>query len=303
MMRSSVVFPQPDGPSSATSSPVGISRSTSSQRAEGREVLDDGFDLDAHRVISTGATGRFVVAVWRSRSECHSTRLFAKQRHEREHREQRRERERGDEVVFVVEDLDVERQRVRLAADVAAHDRHGAELAHRPRVAEDHAVEQRPLHVRERHPEEGLPAARAERQRGLLLLGPLLLHQRDQLPRDEGKGHEDRAEDDARRGEDDLRCRARMSHGPNQPYDAVEQHVDEPADHRRDRERQVDQRDEELLAAELELGDRPRRRESEDEVQRDGDRRRRAASAGSRRARPDRRSSRGRRPGPCAGPR
>ena len=39
MMRSSVVLPEPDGPSSATSSPVGTSRLTSSQRGERAERL------------------------------------------------------------------------------------------------------------------------------------------------------------------------------------------------------------------------------------------------------------------------
>ena len=42
------------------------------------------------------------------------------------------------------------------AADVAGHHRHRAELAHRPRIAEEHAVEQRPLHIRQRHAAEGL---------------------------------------------------------------------------------------------------------------------------------------------------
>ena len=39
MMRSSVVLPQPDGPSSATSSPVGNSRLTSSSATKSPNVL------------------------------------------------------------------------------------------------------------------------------------------------------------------------------------------------------------------------------------------------------------------------
>ena len=49
------------------------------------------------------------------------------------------------------------------AADVAGHHRHRAELAHRAGVAQDHAVEQAPLDVRQRDAEEGLPAAGAQR--------------------------------------------------------------------------------------------------------------------------------------------
>ena len=54
---------------------------------------------------------------------------------------------------------------------------------------------------------------------------------------------------------------------------AEQQHVDQAGDDRRDRERQVDQRDQEALAVELELGDRPGGGEAEDEVGRHRDRR------------------------------
>ena len=37
------------------------------------------------------------------------------------------------------------------------------------------------------------------------------------------------------------------SHGPNQPCSAEQQHVDQAGDHGRDRERQIDQRDQQLL--------------------------------------------------------
>ena len=59
-----------------------------------------------------------------------------------------------------------------LAADVAGDDRDRAELAHRARVAQNHAVEQPPFDVGQRHAPERLPAARAQRQRGLLLVVP-----------------------------------------------------------------------------------------------------------------------------------
>ena len=82
------------------------------------------------------------------------------ERDEREKREQRRDGERRLELIFVVENLDVQRQRVGQPSDVARDDRHGAELAHRAGVAENDAVEQAPLDVRQRHAEKRLEPAR-----------------------------------------------------------------------------------------------------------------------------------------------
>src|SRR4051812_7361978 len=63
---------------------------------------------------------------------------------ESEEGEERGGGEGADEVVFVVEDFDVERQGVGLAADVSRNDGYGAEFAHRAGVAEDDAVEEAP---------------------------------------------------------------------------------------------------------------------------------------------------------------
>ena len=93
-----------------------------------------------------------------------------------------------------------------------------------------------------------------------------------------------------------MSCAA--SHGPEPALQAEEQHVDQAGDHRRDRERQVDQRDQQVLAAEVELGDRPGRGHAEDRGQRHGDRGRQAASAGWLTARRARRGRRSRRPRP-----
>ncbi len=46
------------------------------------------------------------------------------------------------------------------------------------------------------------------------------------------------------------------------------QHVDEAGDHRRDRERQIDERDQHLLSEEIEFGDGPRRGDPEQQVER-----------------------------------
>ena len=83
------------------------------------------------------------------------------ERDQRQHGEQRGSRECADEVVFVVEDLDVQRQRVGLAADVAGDHRHGAELAHRACVAQQDAIQHAPADVGQRDHAEDAPAAGA----------------------------------------------------------------------------------------------------------------------------------------------
>ena len=256
MMRSSVVLPEPEGPSSATSSPEFDLEAHVVDRGELAEALGDVADLDAH--------DRSSFEVSRFDDGLHD------QRHQREERQQRRARERAREVVFVVEDLDVQRQRVGHAADVARHDRHRAELAHRARVAEDDAVEQAPLHVGQRHAPEDLPGARAERGGGFLFLAALRLHERDQLARDEREGDEHRRQHDAGHREEHVHV-VRGEACTEPALQAEDEHVDQARDHRRHRERQVDERDQQRLAAEIELGDRPGRGDAEDEVERNGD--------------------------------
>ncbi len=58
------------------------------------------------------------------------------------------------------------------------------------------------------------------------------------------------------------------SHGAEPAVQAEQQHEHHARDHRRDRQRQIDERDEHALAAELELGDRPGCRQSEHGVDR-----------------------------------
>src|SRR6266498_873331 len=201
-MRSSVVLPHPEGPSSATSSPSGTSSETSFRTA----WLPKDFHTPRISMLMPGvsmAGGHSLRGAFGPRSSrppdpparsgagssacpCARVRRLAArevlpplerllrgERDEREDEQEGRDRERGAELVLVVEDLDLERDGVRDPADVARHHRDRAELAHRPGVAEDDAVQEAPLHVRERHPREDLPAARAQHERGLLLLGPL----------------------------------------------------------------------------------------------------------------------------------
>src|SRR5882724_273319 len=187
-------------------------------------------------------------------------------------RQQRGDGEGGDEVVLVVEDLDVQRHGVGLAADVAGDHGDGAELAHRARVAQQHAVEQAPADVGQGHPPEDLPAAGAQHDRRLLVLAPLLLHERDQLAGDEREGDEDGGQHDAGQREDDLDV-VGLEPGADPAMQAEHQDVDHAGDDGRDRERQIDQGQQQMLAAELELGDAPGGGDAEDQVQGHRDRR------------------------------
>ena len=153
---------------------------------------------------------------------------------------------------------------------MAAHDRHRAEFAHRPRVAKDDAVKQSPFDVRHRHPPERLPAAGAQHARGLLLDPALRLHERNQFARDKRKRHKHRRQHDAGHGKNDLDV-VRQKPRTEQPLRAKQQHVNQSGNDGRNRERQINQRDEHGFAAEIEFRNRPRRRHAEDAIQRHGD--------------------------------
>ena len=57
-MRSSVVLPEPDGPSSATSSPGGNVERHAVQRRRRAERPDDVFDRDLHRSYPSASPSR-----------------------------------------------------------------------------------------------------------------------------------------------------------------------------------------------------------------------------------------------------
>src|SRR4051812_35204330 len=119
-MRSNVVLPDPEGPSSATSFPRGTLRSTLSRTLVAPNVL---VILEAWMLMrSRSAAG---VLPFDQR--------FEHQGENGQQRQQGRHGKRRDEVVLVVKYLHVQRHRVRLAPDVSAHDRHRAEFAHRAR--------------------------------------------------------------------------------------------------------------------------------------------------------------------------
>ncbi len=86
-----------------------------------------------------------------------------------------------------------------------------------------------------------------------------------------GQGDEDRREHEAGQGEDDLDV-VRREDRAEPALGAEQQHEDHAGDHRRHREGQVDDRGQQALAAELELGDAPGRGDAEDRVDRHDDR-------------------------------
>src|SRR4029453_19498041 len=97
MIRSRLVLPEPEGPTSATSSPVGTCRLTSFTATKGPNLF-----VTPRTSIDTG-----VLRVRQRRGAAPLDRRLDRERHQREEREERRDREGGLEVVFVVEDLDV----------------------------------------------------------------------------------------------------------------------------------------------------------------------------------------------------
>ena len=175
------------------------------------------------------------------------------------------------EVEALVALLDAERGRLRLALDAAGDDGHGAVLAEAARGREDDAVDDGPADRRQRDAPERLPAAGAERARGLLLLVPHLAQRRHDLAGDERERDEDRRDHHRRQGEEHVD--AVVGQPAAEPaLAAVEQEEREPDDDGRERERQVDERVEEALARELPADDRDRADDPEDGVHGHGDR-------------------------------
>ena len=192
MMRSSVVLPEPDGPSSATSCPRGISRSTASSAVNCPNRLVIPRNGDAH----AGNLRNFCGFPFDD--------ALDHQRRERQERQQRSDGERRDELIIVVEHFDLQRHRIGQTADVTRNHRYRSELSHRARVAKNHAIEQRPLDVGKRDAQERLPSVGAKRQGGFFLVVALRGHHRQQLARNERQRHENRRQDDARNREDDV---------------------------------------------------------------------------------------------------
>jgi hypothetical protein len=95
-------------------------------------------------------------------------------------------------------------------------------------------------------------------------------HHGDQFACDEGEGHEHRGKHDAGQCEDDG-IAACDEPAADEAVGAEHQHDAKPRHDGRNRERQVDQRDEKGFAAKVELGDEPSGGDAEQRVQRHGD--------------------------------
>ena len=195
MMRRSVVLPEPDGPSNATSSPEGIFRADIVERGKLPEFLRDMFRFDAHAICPSPFQRRgFRQLTPRSPFD----NSLDQQGGQSQQGQQGRHRECGRELVFVVKNFDVQRHGIGASANMAGDHRHRAELAHGAGIAQDHAIEQSPFDVGQAHAEKSLPAAGAESQRGFFFLLPLRLQQGNQFAGNKGKSHEDSGQNDSR---------------------------------------------------------------------------------------------------------
>ncbi len=164
----------------------------------------------------------------------------------------------------------MQRQGVGHPANVPGNHRHRTEFTHGPRGTQHHAVDQAPFNVGNGDVPEHLPAIGPEQARSLFFLGALFLHQRDQFTRHERHGDENRRQHDARQGEDDLDV-VILQPRAEQALSTEHQYIDQTGDHRRHRERQVDQRHQHALAAERIFTHAPCRADTEHQVQRHRD--------------------------------
>ena len=98
----------------------------------------------------------------------------------------------------------MQRQRIGEPSNMARHNGDRSEFSHRTRIAQDDAIEQAPLDIREGDADERLPSRRAQRERRFFFLSSLRLHQGDQFARDKRNGNKGGGEHDARQCEDDL---------------------------------------------------------------------------------------------------
>src|SRR5690606_16653305 len=117
MIRSSVVLPQPDGPSKATSSPVSICSDTSSSARKSpnrRErfltsILMQGTPSCGRGPAQRGGRGgRLGLCLHAGSRAAPLDQVLDQQRHQCQQGQQRGHCERGRELVFVVKNLDVQ---------------------------------------------------------------------------------------------------------------------------------------------------------------------------------------------------
>src|SRR5215211_2183511 len=142
MSRNRVVLPEPEGPSSAISSPARTDRLTPPTAvASPNRLLRSTALMSVPAFQSMGRPSRDGMAIPPLEDG------LCRQSEEGDASQERGDRKSGHEVVFIVEDLDVKRHGGGQATDMARDDGDGAELAHRAGIAQENAVEQRPADV------------------------------------------------------------------------------------------------------------------------------------------------------------
>src|SRR5262245_53408280 len=139
--RSSVVLPEPEGPSSARNSPSSASSDTDLSTGERPKDLRMSVISRDIEPSSTPPLRRQLIG------ELHLQHSLHRKRDQCKKRKQRGDRERRHEIVLVIEDLHMERHGRGLAPNEAGDDGDCAELPHRPRRAQQHTVHERPFDV------------------------------------------------------------------------------------------------------------------------------------------------------------
>src|SRR5215212_5829796 len=253
--RRSVVLPEPEGPSSARSSPWATDRPTdfNATKSSKRLVRSMASMLMDVPVAATGELP-FEQAL---RGKCEQG----------QHGEKRCDREGGGEIIFIVQNFDMQRHGVGVAANMAGYHGDCPELAHGAGIAQQHAIKQPPADVGKGDTEEGLEGGGAERESGFLILGALLLHQRNELAGHEGESHEHRRQNDAGHGKNNLDFMI-LQPWAEPALQAEKKHIDEARNHGGDRERNVDKSDQQAPAIEAEFGDDPGGHDAEGHVDR-----------------------------------
>ncbi|MNH05706.1 hypothetical protein D3C79_650490 [compost metagenome] len=160
----------------------------------------------------------------------------------------------------------MQRQGVGLTANMAGDHGDGTELPHGTGGTEQQAIHQAPADAGQGDPPEHLQAARPQHDGGFLLFRTTGLHLGQQLAHHEGHGNEGGRQYDPRGGEDDLDVV--LAQPVAKPAATTEhQHEHQACYHGRDRERQIDEGDEQLPAREAEAGYGPGGRQPEQQVE------------------------------------
>src|SRR5690606_2616771 len=156
IMRSKVVLPEPEGPSSAVSSPVLIARLTLSTATKSAKRLFTCSILMLISLISCSNTAHCVhsgglmftlVAVFDI--------AFNYYGDQRQRGKQRRHGKGGSKHIFVVQHFDMQRHGVGFTADTARHHGHGAKLTHCTGITQHNTVNQAPLDIGQGNVPEG----------------------------------------------------------------------------------------------------------------------------------------------------